>query len=165
MARPAGPLAWRERIGVLAYNARVILALLASVAAGALAVTLFGGAVDLGGFPSVAGSPVPTELLALGSLGMLLSAPFIVVAMVQRAHDLDLSGWWLLLTLVPLVGFVFGAWIGLKPGGALPNRFGPPRPATGFEKLIGAVGLALAVAVLAGTLWIAWMSATGRYFN
>ena len=67
------------------------------------------------------------------SLVVLL--PSVAVA-VRRLHDLDRSGWWLLLGLVALVGII---WFCTK-GTDRPNRFGPdplrgpgqvnPRPAT-----------------------------------
>ena len=48
---------------------------------------------------------------------------------VRRLHDLDKSGWWLLLGLIPLVGaIILLVWFGSK-GTAGPNSFGPERPA------------------------------------
>lgn len=42
----------------------------------------------------------------------------------RRLHDLDKSGWWLLLVLVPLIGWIFLlAWFCMK-GTAGANRFG-----------------------------------------
>jgi uncharacterized membrane protein YhaH (DUF805 family) len=69
------------------------------------------------------------------SLAVLL--PSIAVG-VRRLHDLDRSGWWLLLGLIPLIGaIVLIVWfVGRGTPGA--NRFGPdplgliglsPRPA------------------------------------
>ena len=49
---------------------------------------------------------------------------------VRRLHDIGRSGWWLLVSLVPLVGFiVLIVWLA-RPGDAGPNRFGAD-PATG----------------------------------
>ena len=46
---------------------------------------------------------------------------------VRRLHDLDKSGWWLLLGLIPFVGaIILLAWLGSK-GTAGPNRFGEER--------------------------------------
>ncbi|PWC37392.1 DUF805 domain-containing protein [Azospirillum sp. TSO35-2] len=45
---------------------------------------------------------------------------------VRRLHDLDRSGWWLLIVLVPLIGWiVLFVWAATK-GDATENRFGPP---------------------------------------
>jgi len=61
-------------------------------------------------------------LSALVSLGLLL--PGLAVG-VRRLHDIDRSGWWLLLALLPLVGaIILIVWACFRgtPG---PNRFGP----------------------------------------
>lgn len=43
---------------------------------------------------------------------------------IRRLHDLDKSGWWLLILLVPLIGaIVLIVWFATK-GTAGPNRFG-----------------------------------------
>lgn len=48
-----------------------------------------------------------------------------IAVSVRRLHDLDRSGWWLLIALVPLIGaIVLLAWFCSRGiGGA--NRFGP----------------------------------------
>ena len=46
---------------------------------------------------------------------------------VRRLHDLDRSGWWLLLSFIPLVGaIILIIWFCGK-GTDGPNRFGPDR--------------------------------------
>jgi uncharacterized membrane protein YhaH (DUF805 family) len=46
---------------------------------------------------------------------------------VRRLHDLDRSGWWVLLDLIPLVGWIILlAWFCMK-GTDGPNRFGADR--------------------------------------
>jgi uncharacterized membrane protein YhaH (DUF805 family) len=74
---------------------------------------LFGRAVD-GQSVSVLG--------ALFSLAVLL--PWISVS-VRRLHDVDRSGWWYLLVLIPLIGtliLIFAFYIHRGTPG--PNRFG-----------------------------------------
>ena len=44
---------------------------------------------------------------------------------IRRCHDIDKSGWWSLLMLVPFVNIVFGLYILFKKGTAGRNRFGP----------------------------------------
>lgn len=73
-------------------------------------------------------------MLGRGGYEYFLFLPFLfVVAMiipslassVRRLHDINLSGWWLLITAVPVVGpFIFLAMTvtDSKPG---ENRFGP----------------------------------------
>lgn len=44
---------------------------------------------------------------------------------VRRLHDIDKSGWWLLILLVPLVGFIVLIVFQCIEGTRGPNRFGP----------------------------------------
>ncbi len=62
----------------------------------------------------------------LWSLANLL--PSVAVA-VRRLHDIDKSGWWLFIALIPLVGWIFLiVWYCTK-GTLGANRFGPENPA------------------------------------
>lgn len=51
-----------------------------------------------------------------------------VTSCVRRLHDMDRSGWWWLIFLIPGIGkFVFTIWVGFfppVPGGNVPNRYG-----------------------------------------
>jgi uncharacterized membrane protein YhaH (DUF805 family) len=67
----------------------------------------------------VLGAQLLTSILSLGLL-----IPSIAVG-VRRLHDLDKSGWWLLLGLIPIVGLILIYWFA-QPGTPGPNRFGPP---------------------------------------
>ncbi len=59
---------------------------------------------------------------AIVSLGMFL--PSLAVA-VRRLHDLDKSGWFVLIGLIPLIGLIILiVWYCTK-GTTGPNRFGP----------------------------------------
>jgi uncharacterized membrane protein YhaH (DUF805 family) len=60
---------------------------------------------------------------------VLLFLPGLAVG-VRRLHDIDKSGWWLLLGLVPIIGWVFIIIWACTKGTLGPNRFGPdPLPA------------------------------------
>jgi uncharacterized membrane protein YhaH (DUF805 family) len=66
----------------------------------------------------------PGPIYAIAALAVFL--PGLAVA-VRRLHDLDKSGWWLLLYLIPIVGvIIILVWVCTKgtPGA---NRFGPER--------------------------------------
>jgi uncharacterized membrane protein YhaH (DUF805 family) len=56
-------------------------------------------------------------------VGLAIIVPGIAVS-VRRLHDLDRSGWWLLLGLTGIGGFVLLFWDCMK-GSDGPNRFGP----------------------------------------
>ncbi len=44
---------------------------------------------------------------------------------VKRLHDLDKSGWLILLCLVPIVGWLFGLYMLFADGTVGPNQYGP----------------------------------------
>lgn len=56
-----------------------------------------------------------------------LVPPSIAVA-VRRLHDLGMSGWWLLVSLVPLLGGIVMLVFTLLPSDEYPNRYGDPAP-------------------------------------
>ena len=74
---------------------------------------VFGGSVDGNGTPVLSG---------LFMLAMLL--PSIAVG-IRRLHDTDRSGWWLLMGLVPLVGFIVLIVFFVQDSKPGDNRFGP----------------------------------------
>lgn len=86
---------------------------------------------------------------AMGTAGaavmMLLYVPllvFSVLAGIQRSHDMDWSGWMLLLAFIPFVGLI---WI-FKSGTKGPNRFGaPPPPNTTGVKILAFVMPVIAI--------------------
>ena len=101
-----------------------LLTIILSVVAGVLDTLLgFGSAASYSGAGGVGAS-----FRSNGPIGLILSlgllVPSIAVA-VRRLHDTDRSGWWLLLVLLPIIGwialFVFYCLAGTRG----PNRFGP----------------------------------------
>ena len=64
-----------------------------------------------------------------GILGLVYSLavliPSIAVA-VRRMHDIDKSGWWLLIAFVPLIGIIVVIVFACMAGTPGDNRFGPP---------------------------------------
>jgi uncharacterized membrane protein YhaH (DUF805 family) len=56
----------------------------------------------------------------------LLLWPALAVS-VKRWHDRDRSGWWVLVLLVPVVGWIWTLVVnGFLPGTPAANRYGPP---------------------------------------
>jgi uncharacterized membrane protein YhaH (DUF805 family) len=67
--------------------------------------------------------------LTTGIFGLVTLLPSLAVA-VRRLHDIDRSGWWILLALIPIVGaIVLIIWYCTR-GTAGANRFGPDRLTT-----------------------------------
>lgn len=68
------------------------------------------------------GDAAPQVLSGLYALVILL--PSLAVA-VRRLHDLGRSGWWLLIWLIPLIGWIILIWWFATKGEDGPNGYGP----------------------------------------
>jgi uncharacterized membrane protein YhaH (DUF805 family) len=69
---------------------------------------------------------------AVSIIGPVVSALFSLVVLLpnlavaaRRLHDIDRSGWWQLVMLIPLIGLILMIYWCVQPGKE-PNRFGPP---------------------------------------
>jgi uncharacterized membrane protein YhaH (DUF805 family) len=56
-------------------------------------------------------------------LALAVFVPSLAVS-VRRLHDVDKSGWWLLIGLVPLVGFIVLLYFTVQQGTSGPNQYG-----------------------------------------
>ncbi|WP_052075635.1 DUF805 domain-containing protein [Sphingomonas taxi] len=66
-----------------------------------------------------------------GIVVLALIVPGLAVK-VRRLHDMDLSGWWVVASGVPYLGFLVDLFFVFKAGDATDNRFGAnPRLAAG----------------------------------
>ncbi|HET9862708.1 MAG TPA: DUF805 domain-containing protein [Steroidobacteraceae bacterium] len=71
---------------------------------------------------------------ALGILIYIVTVVFSILVAIQRSHDMDWSGWTVLLTIIPVVGLI---WV-FKAGSAGTNSYGaPPPPNTLGVKILG----------------------------
>ncbi len=64
-----------------------------------------------------------------GLAGLALLLPGLSVS-IRRLHDIDRTGWWVLIALIPIIGFIVLLIFYLQQGDAGENRYGPP-PAEG----------------------------------
>jgi uncharacterized membrane protein YhaH (DUF805 family) len=85
--------------------------------------TLFGIVammIDHGLFPESKAGRGPIALL----YGVIVASPLLAVA-VRRLHDSGQSGWWLLMSVVPLIGqlALFGMFVNESEAGE--NEYGP----------------------------------------
>ena len=55
--------------------------------------------------------------------GLAVLLPSFAVS-IRRLHDVDKSGWWILIILVPLIGSLYLIYLYVLRGTAGPNRFG-----------------------------------------
>jgi uncharacterized membrane protein YhaH (DUF805 family) len=59
-----------------------------------------------------------------GLFGLAMILPNLAVA-IRRLHDLDRTGWWVLLGLIPIIGWIILLIWYCTKGTDGPNRFGP----------------------------------------
>lgn len=122
---------WEGRIGRAHFWLGVLLVILMSIGLGFVG-SLLGIPVDTGT------GPVTDEIGLAGALYLI--AALIALAYAQcavyakRFHDRGKSAWWVLVALVPIVGFF---WIlielGMLAGDPGPNAYGPPELGAPFH--------------------------------
>lgn len=59
-------------------------------------------------------------------VGLALIIPGLAVA-VRRLHDTDRSGWWLLIGIIPIIGWIVLIIFMVTSGTPGPNKYGPSR--------------------------------------
>lgn len=127
------------RIGRLRYFCYTFVVQMVTLAlAGVAAAVLI---PVLGGRNAAAGMIVP--------LMLLIYVPLVVATVImgrRRLHDLDQSGWLLLVMLIPLANLVLGLYMMFWPGSKAANRFGPPPARNGV--LVVLFGLVLPLAFI-----------------
>ena len=67
-------------------------------------------------------------LFERGILGIIYSLAVFLPALgvsIRRLHDTDRSGWWVLIGLIPLIGFIVLLVFMVQEGQPGANRFGP----------------------------------------
>jgi uncharacterized membrane protein YhaH (DUF805 family) len=120
-----------------------------------------GGALGAGG--GLMGGEAGMSMIAMLVIGIFYIATFVISIMFakRRLNDLNRSGWWFLLFLIPLVNLVLAIYILFFPGTDGDNNFGPAPVANSTGVLILGwmfpllmiLGIVAAVAIpmLAGT--------------
>jgi uncharacterized membrane protein YhaH (DUF805 family) len=83
----------------------------------------------LSGIVSAFGTPEGPDLAAgvsviIGGLALLAAFIPILAVTVRRLHDINMSGWWVLLRLVPFIGGLVLLLFLVLPGVKGSNRFG-----------------------------------------
>jgi uncharacterized membrane protein YhaH (DUF805 family) len=129
-----------------------------------------GGAALLTPAFDAAGQPIPPEIapetLAVVVIVGLVSLVIVVLFMIRRLHDIDASGWYALLVLVPLVNVLLILFLLLKSGTQGTNRFGPERITRTWEKVVGIIGVVFmilgVIGIIAAMAIPAYLSLTGQ---
>jgi uncharacterized membrane protein YhaH (DUF805 family) len=76
---------------------------------------------------------------------LLVSFVFSLIFFIRRLHDIDMSGWFSLLAIIPLINILFGIFVLVKKGTEGNNRFGSSRATPMWEKVLGIIALILIV--------------------
>jgi uncharacterized membrane protein YhaH (DUF805 family) len=160
---PFSPAGRFGRLSYIAWGFLVgLTAQLIDLAAGGAA--LFTPALDAAGHP-IAPDIAPTTLGVIVIVG-LISLVIAVLFMIRRLHDVDASGWFSLLVLVPLANAFLILFLLLKAGTEGTNRFGPERITRTWEKVVGIIGVVILVLAVIGIIAAiaipAYLSATGQ---
>ncbi|HXD68485.1 MAG TPA: DUF805 domain-containing protein [Gaiellales bacterium] len=76
---------------------------------------------------------VVLDVVIPGATGQVLGAIYALAVLlpsigvgIRRLHDTNRTGWWLLVSLVPLVGWIWIIVLLALAGDDGPNRYGPP---------------------------------------
>jgi len=135
------------RIGRLRYLSHVFVFYLAFIPG---FVLLGLGSMTLGGIA-----------IAIGYIVMLVA---IFIAGVQRLHDLNKSGWMILLLLVPLANIILGLYMLFAKGNPEANNYGnPPPPNKTWNKVLGlAMPVLFVLGMVAAIAIPAYVDYTGR---
>jgi uncharacterized membrane protein YhaH (DUF805 family) len=107
-----------DRLGRVRYFAYILLGMIGS---GLLLVAIYLLALIL---PDSLGRLLSTASFIL--VKNILIPLIVFVMSIRRLHDLNRSGWWSFLVLIPFVTLI----LLLLPGNKTANQFGPPPPAT-----------------------------------
>lgn len=99
---------FRDRSGRSEFWYWVLFGVIVSIVASVIDVIL--------GFDGATGGPAQ----AIAGLALLL--PNLAVA-VRRLHDIAKSGWWVLVGLIPILGWIYLIYLYIQPSGG-PNQWG-----------------------------------------
>ncbi|MBS1155950.1 MAG: rane protein [Proteobacteria bacterium] len=98
-----------------------------------------------GGFPLLSLLLFGAVILALLYFGLRFS--------VQRLHDMGLTGWLVLLSFAPVVGWLVWLWLSIWPGSKEANQYGPPNPPNSLVHKTIVLGLVLLLVLLLGVMF------------
>lgn len=77
-------------------------------------------------------NPIPALQIPLAFFNVFTFVYICVILSIKRCHDINISGWWNLLWLVPGANFIFWFFLMAANGSPHQNNFGamPDRPLT-----------------------------------
>lgn len=130
------------RVGVWRYNARIFQGVLMLLAAAAVIGAGYFSGSDIVFMLSL----VPGAVVGIAAVVMM------VYTSIKRLHDLNFSGWFYLIGIIPIVGALWVLYYALKPGKDDDNRFGARREATQGDIIMGVLGVLFTVLITIASL-------------
>jgi uncharacterized membrane protein YhaH (DUF805 family) len=129
---------FKGRIGRLRYIAYGMGTYLAIMA---VFMPFMGGTMLLGGSMELAGETVMPIAVIVGLSVFYIAIIVLSVAFgKRRLNDLNRSGWWMLIFIVPLVNLFMAIYIVFFPGSNEANDFGAPPTANSLGvKILGSI--------------------------
>jgi uncharacterized membrane protein YhaH (DUF805 family) len=82
----------------------------------------------------------------------LISLVIYIIFSIRRLHDVNKTGWLMLLIIIPLVNFFFMIYLLVKRGDEGANRFAGFRPTPGWEKVLGYIGIGFFILMIVGVI-------------
>lgn len=70
------------------------------------------------------GNPTGTLVNLITGIWAIVAGAGNIMLMIRRLHDLGKSGWFSLIALVPLIGFIFSIYLFCAPGQVGYNEYG-----------------------------------------
>jgi uncharacterized membrane protein YhaH (DUF805 family) len=146
----SSPFSAKGRFGRLSYLAWYLLITIVTLIIAGVVMALTGATT------SVLTASDPDAVLSFYTSGagiavlaiMLVSLVVHLIFFIRRLHDINMSGWFSLLFLIPLVNLIFGIYALVKKGTEGVNRFGSARATPKWEKIVGIIALVLIVLYL-----------------
>jgi len=124
------------RVRYLAYNMGMYFLMYVAILIFSVVVQLF---VAADGAAPAAG-PMQGFVGLVFILLYLALMVYLIIYTVRRLHDMDASGWFSLLFIIPVVNVIFGIVLLFAPGTASSNRYGPAPPENGSAVVFAAIG-------------------------
>ena len=99
-------------------------------------LSIWAGIIGLAALAKSAHGPAALLLKPAGIIVAIVAVINVLFVKIRRLHDFNFSAWWIILTLIPVIGEVWLFFVLFIPGSFDMNRYGvPPRENTGSDYL------------------------------
>ena len=71
---------------------------------------------------------------------------------IRRLHDLNRSGWWSIIIIIPLVNLIFYIYLISVTGNKTPNNYGAPRITPDWEKVFAGMSIFMLCMIFLGLI-------------